>query len=135
MIKVVDKGYTLRVTSWENDGDYSKTKSKTFETKEEAIRAAKLCKELFVSCNRSSVGVGNCTRKDVFDDRVSRYIQNNPNIFLDQSNMTIREILDRIDTINTELLGSSEDYFSRVFDSLTLVYSPEDVYLQEIEVL
>ena len=32
----IKKGYTLTVTSWENDGDYYNTKSKTVETLEEA---------------------------------------------------------------------------------------------------
>ena len=42
MVKVVNKGYTLSVTSWENDGDNYKTESKTFDTKEEAIKVVKM---------------------------------------------------------------------------------------------
>ena len=33
---IAKKGYTLDVTSWENDADYYQTNSMTFETEEEA---------------------------------------------------------------------------------------------------
>ncbi len=39
---IVSKGYTLTVSSWENDGDYSDTNEKTYENKEDAIAMARL---------------------------------------------------------------------------------------------
>jgi hypothetical protein len=43
----IKKGYTLTVTSWENDGDYYNTKSKTVETLEEwrELRINKILEE------------------------------------------------------------------------------------------
>jgi hypothetical protein len=36
MKKIINKGYTLTVVSWENDADNYKTISKTVQTKEES---------------------------------------------------------------------------------------------------
>jgi len=39
---VVEKGYTIEVTSWENDGDHYKTKTKKLDTEIEALAYFKL---------------------------------------------------------------------------------------------
>jgi hypothetical protein len=120
--KVINKGYTLTVTSWENDGDNYKTKSKTVETSEEALKINKICKELFVSCNNGEGGIGNSMENEE-KETLLNYIDNNPF-------MTLTE--DYINNLAYELMGGSEYYDYRVFESCVITYSPEDVYVEEV---
>ncbi len=122
-VKVINKGYTITVTSWENDGDYSKTKSKTVKTENEARDIVKICKELFVSCNnRNSPGIGNSADREA-DETIKEYIEDNPEL-----NLTY----DIIQELAWELMGSSEFYDFRVCERVRVTYSPDDIYLEEI---
>ena len=78
-IKVINKGYTITVTSWENDGDYYQTNTMTVQTEEEARKIAKLCNELFISCNNGEGGIGNtCDDEDEeANETIDNYIENN----------------------------------------------------------
>ena len=80
--KVISKGYTLEVKSWENDGDNSRTINHTVESREEAHRLYRLCKELFPSKNYSKYGVGNSMDND-FKDDIFKYIRDNQDLFSD----------------------------------------------------
>ena len=124
-IKVVEKGYTLTVVSWENDGDYYQTNTMTVQTEEEARKIAKLCNELFISCNNGEGGIGNtCDDEDEeANETIDNYIENNPELGLTR---------DEIIELDYELCGSSEYYIYRVCESVTVTYSPEDIYLEKI---
>ena len=122
MKKVINKGYTITVVSWENDGDNYNTKSKTVETKEEAAKINKICKELFVSCNNGEGGIGN-SMDDEEKETLLNYIDNNPSMTLTEG---------YINNLAYELMGRSEYYDYRVCESVTITYSLEDVYLEEI---
>ena len=143
MIKVINKGYTLTVTSWENDGDYVQTRPHTVDTKEEAkawYEMMQLCK----SQNNQPDGVISLGNGDEISDKQSKVIID----FIEQNDLIFqREILDEIkeegDDVTeeledwflekaAELLGSSEYYICRVMESCTVTYSPEDIYLEEI---
>ncbi len=50
-IKIASKGYTLYVSSWENDGDNYQNKTVTVETEEEARKIVFICNTLFQSSN------------------------------------------------------------------------------------
>lgn len=135
MIKVVNKGYTLTVVSWENDADNYNTKSVTYDTKEEALLIAKMCKELFVSRNSNKGGIGNTHEgsEEIAKQKILEYVEDNSEInkeFLTQDD----DIVDYIMEINYDLLGSSEWYYSRVFESATLTYSPEHIFVEQIEI-
>ena len=134
-IKVVNKGYTLSVISWENDGDNYRTKSKTYDTKEKAVKIAKLCKELFVSCNNGNGGIGNINEDDEEEanETILEWLENNPTFFENQENLDEEGLINDIMEINYNLMGGSEYYYSRVFQSASITYSPEDVYLEEIK--
>lgn len=144
MIKVINKGYTLTVTSWENDGDNYNTLSKTVATKEEAkawYEMMQLCK----SENNQPNGVIKLGNTDEISDKQSKVIID----FIEQNDLIFqREILDEIKEEDNdvaeeledwfferaaELLGSSEYYMCRVMESCTVTYLPEDIYLEEIE--
>jgi hypothetical protein len=57
--KVVSKGYTFEVTSWENDGDNYQTHSATFKTKKELSLVKTMCEDLFTSSSNGGKGIGN----------------------------------------------------------------------------
>ena len=116
--KVFSKGYTIICTSWENDGDNYNTLTYTVETKEEALLINKICKELFDCIDN---GIGNTTDKESFDEGIKNYIEDNPELTYDY-----------ILNINRKLLGTSEYYYSRVWEDSYIVYSPEDIYLEKI---
>jgi hypothetical protein len=127
---VINKGYTLEVTSWENDGDNYNTKFKTVDTLEEAFKLYKICKEVFNSRN----GVGNSMcREDAY--KLIRYVEENSNMFSDLEEEDLEEdnLVDYFQDLAYELMGSSEDYDFRVCESVEITYSPEDIYLKEIK--
>ena len=117
MKKVINKGYTITVVSWENDCDNYRTQSKTVETLEEVQLIHKICKELFMlndvgnSINGEAIGI------------IKEYIKNNPILKLS---------FDYISGLEWELMGSSEHHDFRVCESVSVVYSPEDIYLEEV---
>lgn len=137
-IKIISQGYTLSVTSWENDGDNYKTESITLEDKELAIAVAKMCKELFVSSNNGEGGIGNMMEEDDKEARevILPYMKAHTELYPKiRNNKKISDdtLVDICMEYNSNLMGGSEYYYSRVFDSATLTYSPEDVYLETIE--
>ena len=134
--KVIQKGYTLSVTSWENDGDNYATESKTFESKELAIAVAQMCKNLFQSKNNGKPkGIGNMMDDDGRKARpiILEYMKEHPELYTDKKKPSDATLHDICMTYNGELMGYSEYYYSRVFEKATLTYSPEDVYLEKIK--
>jgi len=78
--KIIKKGYTVEVVSWENDGDNYRTKRETYSTKEEAFAVKHMCENLFLSSNNGEGGIGN-----IMDDEYNKahsiiveYFINNP---------------------------------------------------------
>lgn len=132
-IVVVKKGYTISVTSWENDGDNYKTKTMTVDDKDYALAILKMCKDIFVSCNNGDGGIGNAIgepEESNAAELVTKYIAERP-IF--NKGVTDPEHLNNIGMdINQELMGYSEYYYSRVFESGFITYSPVDVKVEQI---
>lgn len=136
----IKKGYTLTVTSWENDADNYNTNSKTVETKEEAKALYDLM-QLCVSKNNKPKGVirlGN-TGDNGFDiyqiDLLYEFFKSN--------SVLLKEPLENIDSMDVDdekdyitnlfyeaedgLLGSSEHYTCRVMESCVVTYSDVEV--------
>jgi len=130
--KVISKGYTLEITSWENDGDNYRTKTKTVETKEEAEKLVKICNELFAGCCNGEGGVGNSMEGES-DWVLLEYVEDHPDLFPELDPTDESAISDYFSNLAYELMGSSECYDFRVCESVTVTYSPEDVYLEEIK--
>jgi hypothetical protein len=122
-IKIASKGYTIEVTSWENDGDNYKTESMVVDSKEEALKIKKICEELFVSCNNGEGGIGNSMDGEC-EHVIDEYIEEHPEMNLEK---------DYIENLASELLGYSEYYDYRVCESVTITYLEEDVYAQSIK--
>jgi len=130
--QVIKKGYTVEIASWENDGDHYETNRMSIDSKEEAIELLKLCKEVFTSCNNGDGGIGNMNdgSSEGAHDIILKYCKENPYLIKDETNED--NIIDIIMNINYELMGSSEWYYSRVFDKGVIFYSPEDIFVEEI---
>lgn len=133
MIKVINKGYTLTVTSWENDGDNYNTLSKTVATKEEA----KVWYNMMEVCSSANLG-NEC---DEFDEdqkeAITEFMNSNHEALMSQEDWDEIEDYDDLETwfldFVNELLGVSEYYLCRVVESVVITYSPEDIYLEEIK--
>ena len=132
--KILAKGYTISVTSWENDGDNYKTKSMTVKSKEEATAIVNMCKTLFKSCNNGKGGIGNTNEGDenTADETILNYVKSNPEILFGKT-MTDEQIIEHVMNYSCELMGSSEYYYSRVFESCDVVYSESDVYSEKVK--
>lgn len=139
-IKVIEKGYTITVNSWENDGDYPSTKKLTVETIEEV----KAYWDLLNLCKSYAYGDGNGLGNtlDNFDDKQLEAIVNTikkHEIFNKQfTSLNYKfddggQIQDWFCDTTHKLLGSSEYYVCRVLENIFIVYSEEDVYLDTIE--
>lgn len=135
MIKVVNKGYTIKVVSWENDGDNYNTKTITVDTKEEAkayYNLMKICR----SKNQHKNCVGNTY--DGFSEKdekiIIRCLKENPLVLKgeDIEHVEDYQLIDWFSDVCYNLMGGSE-YSCRVMESCTVTYSPEDIYLEEIK--
>lgn len=132
--QVISKGYTLSVTSWENDGDNYATNSTTFDSKELAVAVARMCMDLFQSINNSkSKGIGNTCDRSEATDLILEYMKKHPELYQDKNKTTDKDLIDICMEYNGDLLGGSEYYYSRVCESCSITYSPEDVYLETID--
>ena len=142
MIKQINKGYTLTVTSWENDADNYNTKSKTVETLEQAkvwFDMMQLCK----SDNYQPNGVillGNSYNgfTDKQEEVASNFLKEHHKILLpDDSIEEIEEneenLPDWFSSLAGQLLGYGENYACRVMESCTITYSPEEIFVEEIK--
>ena len=137
MITKIKKGYTLTVTSWENDGDHYNTMSKTVDTKEEAKELYGLM-QICRSKNDTKPGVGNSTGgfKPKEKQRIIDYLKKCTNITIDtdlDDNSDDDRFLDFFCDLTSELIGSSEFYNCRVMKSCVVTYSEIDVQVYEIK--
>ena len=136
--KVINKGYTLTVTSWENDGDNYNTLSVTVDSKERALALQGLVKLSDFSTSHTERGLGNaCEWESYHEDLVKDYLINNP-VIMPKSWTPINfededDWKDAYNELTYDLLGSSEWYISRVHESSYITYSPEDIYVEEIK--
>lgn len=145
MKKVINKGYTLTVTSWENDADNYNKESITVDNKEEAKALYELMK-LCTSKNNlpeGTIRLGN-TGENGFNaqqiDLLYNFFKNNPILLKEplenKESMDEDEFMDYIQDLFYQaedgLLGSSEYYTCRVMEECIITYSPKDIYLEEI---
>ena len=129
---LLPKGYTLSITSWENDGDYYHTKGYTVDSKDvakEILDFCNLCKS--GSNNTTTVGDGyGSRRRHLIVDFFKRHT-----LLADYLGINLEDedsIMDAFYDLSYDLLGSSEDYDCRVFSAATVVYSPVDVYAEKV---
>lgn len=127
---IANKGYTLEVVSWENDGDNYSTKHYTVSTVEEARALSTICTELFASSSNNGGGIGNiCADEGLAESVIVKYIDDNPDIVKYLGEDCDYEC---ISDFNYEVLGVSEYYSSRVCESVVITYLPDDVYAEMV---
>jgi hypothetical protein len=104
-----------------------------FDTEDEAKKIAKLCKDIFCSGSNGEGGIGNFSEGEGEKARmiILDYLEENQ-VLENQNFMSDDAKYDNIMEYNRELLGYSEWYFARVFDSAKLFYSPETVTIETI---
>jgi len=128
-ITVVKKGFNIVVTSWENDGDNYKTKTMIVDDKEYALAILQMCKDIF----DSGSGIGNAcggTEEAQAPKTILEYVSDKPIITKGETDPDT--IVDMVMDINYELMGSSEYYYSRVFERGYVFYSPMDVKFEKL---
>lgn len=129
---ILPKGYTLSVTSWENDGDYYNTEDYTVDSKDiakELLDFCNLCKS--GSNNKTTIGNGYANSRQALiveffkqHQLLSEYLEIDVN---DKDS-----IMDAFYELTCELFGSSEYYDCRAFSDATVIYSPVDVYAEKV---
>lgn len=147
--KVISKGYTFTVTSWEKDADNYKTNivnvGESLQALEATYRLLNLCR------SRNDGGIGNIYGSSgiIECEKIINFIKDPKNtlIFGDISvenligmegveydeeeyeNMLFEVFLDTAKVF----LGGSENFILRVAHSWSVTYSPEDVYCDLVE--
>jgi hypothetical protein len=155
MKRVISKGYTISVTSWENDGDNYKTKSMVIESEDEAKAVVEMCKTIFKSCNNGDGGIGNTMDDDASSVKeliaefmlkhpvlIKDFLKNNPELnnisdiesaIEEMDEDTMDDLVDICMEYNYNLMGGSEYYYSRVCEKVEVTYSDTDIFAQEVK--
>ena len=142
--KVISKGYTISVTSWENDGDNYNTQQITVDSLDMARAVSKMCTTLFLSENNGQGGIGNsCDLNSTIKYKISKFFKENPILINAEQHRELIEIEDEdeeedflVDICSDwayQLLGNSEFYYCRVAESVSVTYSDRDIFLEEIK--
>ena len=148
---VIPAGYAVTVVSWENDGDYYATKTMNGLSKEHA-RIVLNFAQLFQNCWRIGTKRGTTSFDNLYEpsegDLASLYtaadsiIGDDPffkvvygwddYVRVDEDNFwqiseAVYELMSSLG-----LSGQQENQFSRVAESITVHYYPEDVYADDV---
>ncbi len=124
-------GLTLKVVSWENDGDYYKTMEISYDDLEKAKAMARMCRKLFKSSCNHSDAIGN---SDYADADIIEAFRQSDDYF--KANYTEQSFLEFVCDNASDFLGwgEEENISYRVCESATLYNIKEDVWLDKVEV-
>lgn len=134
-----NKGYLIRIVSWENDGDNYNTKEITTQSKELAIAYGKLCKLFNTSSDLANI-YEPCDDeyKTIADALVSFYREHESIFAIDLSDIPSDSSEEEIITdcmleVLYDLGLSGTDFTTRVCAQVKVMYIPQDVYIEEVE--
>lgn len=131
--KILTKGYTLKIISWENDGDNRRTIEYHTEDLEKAKSIKHMCDYLFGACyheTNSNYGIGNSSCESDYEYRLNRYVEDYPELFITEKGEITKYPYDWASDWAWELMRGSEYYDFRVCESCIILYSPEDIYVK-----
>ena len=130
---LLPKGYTLSITSWENDGDYYATNDYTVNNKD-------LAKEILDFCNLCASGSNNTTtvgngyvysRQKLIVEFFKQH-----KLLADHLHVNLNDevsIMDAFYDLTYNIFGTSECYDCRAFSGAAIVtYSPDDIYVEKV---
>ena len=128
-IILAEKGYNIAVESWENDADNYRTCQILGLSLDELKKIHLICEELFIDINNSTTGIGNADRtpreKREVSKRINAFIEKYPQLNLTE---------DYLENLSHNLCSYSEHYAFRVYDSMKIFYSPEDIVFEELNI-
>lgn len=134
-----EKGYTVEVTSWENDADHYRTKTFKANSKEEALEIKDICETLFKSYHSADKGISNdckdsLSNKD--EEIILEFMEQCPELMKrfseGREKLTDEDIVDAFCDLSWELMGGSEWYTFRVCEKCEIECVPEDIYVEVI---
>ena len=128
---ILKKGYTVTITSWENDADHYATKSKTYDTLEYSMAILTMLKELLGTNYGSENCIANLSNEGKEEEVIIRYIREHEEI-LNGEILKDEILLDFFQDIHYDLLGNSDFYPYRVFETGDIVFSPIDIMAEEV---
>lgn len=136
-VKIGNKGYTITVVSWENDGDNYNTKSIIVDTIDKARDYYELMQLCVSENNRPGMEFRLGNTYDGFNkDQIQLivdFFKSHPNICGDNVFEDDDEYVDFFYELSYDLLGGSEYYVCRVMENCIVTFLEEDVYAEKIE--
>ena len=133
---ITPAGHSVRVVSWENDGDFYNTKEVTGLTEEQAERLASFA-TLFIPY--SDKGIGNLywpteAQQEVVCDRLYEFYLNNKDIVeVKEKDSTDKELIcDYLIELAYDLGLSGGEQFTRTYSSIHIINYPEALYATRI---
>lgn len=132
--KILSKGYTLIIDSWENDADNRRTERITVDSHEKAKAIYELCAELFGKTYHNG-GIGNLHSDRELKNNKEKIIEfmKAHSILLDGYRVdTDDDLVDVCREWGYKLTGYSDFYDFRVVEKCEVVYSKADIYVEEM---
>jgi len=129
---IYKKGLILKVSSWENDGDHSRTIEYTPDTIEEGKALKRMCEDLFRSSNNDEGGIANDygVSLESYEEMINEFFEKDEYF----KGCPEEDRMEELEEIIDNLLGYSEEGYScRLCESATLFEVKEDVYLDMVE--
>ena len=129
---LLPKGYTLYITSWENDGDYYNTMEYTVDNKDIAKEILDFC-NLCESGSNNTTTVGNgyaSSRENLIVEFFKQH-----KLLADHLHINLNDegsIMNGFYDLARSVFSTSEYYDCRAFSDATVVYSPVDVFAEKI---
>lgn len=127
-----NKGYTLEVYSWENDGDNYRTRHFLTKSKNEALAVKRLCDNVFKAHHDCEFGISNDCDATIekYRDRIIKFMSNDEYF---KSFDELTEMVEYVKTVAGRTMGYSEYYNCRVCESCEITFLKEDVYAEIIK--
>jgi hypothetical protein len=126
----IPAGYRLTVVSWENDGDNYNTKVGHGLDHEET----EFYIELIELCRGDYGNMYDPSKQDLeeFGYKILEIIKKFPKQVEGESFETPQDALDLFNEVVYELMGASEDYYTRVLEKWIVEYIPEPINIEDV---
>lgn len=146
--EILKAGYHVKVTSWENDADNYWDKTVHCETLDEALAIFDFAQMFRSKNDRNNPGIGNIydayslNQESFVDQAFVDFHNQYPGFFDPEHTEQIEDwedsdtawLFDAASDWKYELGLSSEDFYTRVADRITLTHVAETVYGDELKV-